>query len=255
MMGTSFGWLTPLLFVLSLGIGVTSAEAIPVPLTVDSGQSTVVISVSANAPVIGGISGSDTATVSGTVNADLFDPFGPAPVLSASGASLGLSDIHIDLYDNIFLGSIDVDSSGLMADLFGSSVVGTPNLLPMGFDFDLGGWQLTVDAGTIDVTGSGLAGGALPSNPLQIDASVTPFPFLLPPTTASATITPLGGGFGYLGILIPIAISTQFDVGLTDPADLDLTGQIFLEGFFSVPEPAGLLLIGIGLFALAVRRV
>jgi len=233
-----------------LALGAGEARAIPVTLGVDTAQSYVDVFVEADAPVIGIINGGATAGVSGTVDLDLGDPLGSSPTVAATGAALALDDIHIDLYDGGFLGTIDIDTAGLVADLMGASVLGVPS--GSSVDYDLAGWLLTLDQGTVTVSGSGIAGGALPSNPLTLDASVDPFEFVLPSTIATATVTPLGGSLADIEVFLPVDISTPIeDLGL--PATLDLSGQVVLTGTFVVPEPSVLALLGLGLAGLAVR--
>ncbi len=227
-----------------LGPLTAAATAIPVTLTVDPTQSSLTVSVSADAPIIGAISGSGTSTVSGTLDADVQGADTLSPAISATSGVIGLSDLNINLLDDGLFGTIDIATSGLIADVMGTSVTGT--LAGGLFDFDLAGWTLTLGTGDIVVSATGLAQLALPSNPLTIDASSSPFAFDLPsPTIANALFAPSGPNAAIV-VVLPVDISSTIDeFGV--PASISLAGQIMLFGEVAVPEPGTLALLLAGL--------
>ncbi|MCG8589446.1 MAG: PEP-CTERM sorting domain-containing protein [Proteobacteria bacterium] len=221
------------------------ALALPVSLTVDAVQSSVLIEIVVpNAPIVGTLSGSDTIGVAGTAEADV--SFGATPMLEVTSGDLTLGDFDISLLSGFF-GNVDVTSSNLGSGIAGGPAAGTETQ-PGSFDFDLVGFILSIDSGVIDLTASGLAGSQIDDT--TVDLGAEPIDFVLPAATiATVDATPLPGGEFDLVVTIPFEIETSLDQ-VEQENQVLLSGTIVLTGQ-AIPEPSTLLLLSLGLGGLA----
>jgi len=217
------------------------ASALPITLNVDSGQSSIDVDVSASI-----LSASDTAQVSGSMQADL--DLG-LPSFEAVSGAFGLSDLAMSA--SLFGNGFNINSEDLVADFTGGPVAGS-QLDAITFEFDLAGFMLSLNSGSIfgDTFGS-LVGAST----FDFDLTVDPFEFVLPSTVMTVTATPAGGSAFDILAEIPLSDSLTLltaDTGLPVDVTLGLDGDIVMTGLL-VPEPGTLLLGLAALGGLAVQ--
>lgn len=231
----------------------SSASALPLPfsLEIDSSVSKLTLTVSA---LGGAATGAVTTTLSSAANAsdgldgeiDLADAANNIPGAGSTntgGATLTNEKLTISLG---FLGGVDaglVDvhaaiGAGILNEI-GPQIAGNPG----SNTYDIGGTQLTLDAGAITYSGTGPVGGTLGSGSID-----PPIGFALPAGTKA--IVQMGPGPNSRNMTLTIPVNVQTTV-TTDPIAIDasLVGQIVFTGV-RVPEPGTIALLVIGMIGL-----
>lgn len=225
---------------LVLAFAASQASATPITLSVDSGQSSIDVDVSASI-----LSADDTAVVSGSLQADL--DLG-LPSFEALSGAFELSDLEISA--STFGNGFNIESEDLGAGFTGGPVLGNQTDA-ITFQFDLAGFVLSLDSGSIfGETFGGLVGAST----FSFDIEQEPFDFVLTSTLMTLTATPVGNDFNIVAS-IPIDDELVIDGDEADlPLDVTLgvNGDIVMTGLL-VPEPGVLLLLLAGLGGLAAR--
>ena len=176
--------------------------------------------------------------------------------LSFNGANIDLSDQTVDIMAGI-LGGILAEISGAKINSLSSNgfipLTSTNVSNPFTYEFDPGGGsptELSIDEGVFTYLGTG------PFNPFlgsgTIDFATNPVSAVIPSVgqigmvTQSAVVT---DGNVYVTVSAPITFT---DALLTDPTDVDaiLSGVIVGTGYFYIPEPSSIVLLGIALVGL-----
>jgi len=219
---------------LAVSLGAGAAHALPITLAVDETQSQITVDVTAV------LTGSDTATVSGFVDADL--DLGTLPSFAANSGDLAISDLAISA--STFGNGFNINSENLVADLVGGPVGGS-QLDAVTFEFDLAGFVLSIDRGRIF---GDTFGGLVGDSTFEFDLEAEPFDFVLSSTIMTLVATPLGGDA--FDVLATVPIQDELDLPAAEtglPADvtLGLNGSMVLNGTL-VPEPGLLLLLASG---------
>lgn len=229
-------------------LGGTAAHAVPITLNVDSAQSSMQVSVTLNSL---GMTQSQTVSVTGPVYADL--TLGSSPSLAISSAALSIGDSVITFTLPAGLGTVTIQSTGLMADLFGGPSVGTETT-PGELQIPMSGYTQVLDQGIVSTSATGFAANIV--SPSTQDLSTNPISIALDPATAILDYTTGPGGMVDVVFTTPVSGSTTVTAS-GQTATISLSGNMLFTGSAvintaSVPEPAPLALLAFGLAGLAL---
>ena len=235
------------------------AEIIPVNLQLDPPAGAVnTLDVSITVNVGGGsIADGDTTTASGNMLANLHATFDPVHVttvtgLEFTGGTMAFTDMSFPLNSGA-LGSIAAASQGMQA----TTDTPVPPGSVTGTTFPGLEHEVIFNAGTVDMTPSGIIAGVL--GPITYDFSTGP---LAVTDNAPGTLTVSAPTIIALNATYDVFLSVPVDfneVMFQDPnasAELSAIGTIQASGQFTrvIPEPSSALVLVLGICALRRRR-
>jgi hypothetical protein len=228
--------------------GRAKADVFPANLTIDTDASTLDLQVSLTAFGVYSDSDSATAVTSGNLETNIdqtgIDP--PALSVEFTGGILALSDVSLFLEIPELPLMLSINSMGLGGTILGGGPFATDGGNP-GY-FDPGGLSISLDAGSLEVTGGVNSSIDLDSDPIDFD---------IPISAVVATIeeNDIGGGTIDVTITLPVVVTTVIDLSGLATIGIDLSGTIVARGQKIVPEPSTLVLAGFGLAAMvAIAR-
>lgn len=229
------------------------AVAMPLSLQVDSTESNldIVIQLTDNFPIPSSVGLPElTGSVNITTGGLLPNEYGSVEV---TGSNIAMNDSSMVIDLGAFGGSLSFSLSGAQLN-----ATTDPQVLvggPANFSFDLGSANYILNAGTLSYVGAGTLGGSFGSD--SLDLTLQPL--------ATSLLTPTGGLLEtvfdeltkqvFVTLTLPVESSGPFEFGNVE-AQLSMTGVIVATGVYVVPEPTGLVLLGLAGLGLipALRR-
>jgi uncharacterized repeat protein (TIGR01451 family) len=226
--------------------GADPAAAVPFDLAVDGAQSDLAASIDAPYPssdqVLGAVGTGTAETVLST-----HPLFGSVvSLLGPVSASIVFSDTNFAL-DTPAGVLLDISITGLGGTLASPALAGIA-VGPGKTLFDFAGATLTLDSGTLGVTGSEFG------NPIDasIDLSSSSIVFVLSANTVGSIVVSDAGGVMTMLLTLPLDESANF-IGDDLSSTMSLSGNLVATGT-AIPEPTTGLLIVVGLGGLATVR-